>query len=277
MIREFIDFWPLFGDTWLAGGLIAALLAAIGVLVVARDQIFIGAAISQISMLGIAVAHRLEPHVEAHILHAVVGGGCSIAAALFTARAGRVRGESHEAVTGWVFLLGASASVLVVAHSKHGLEEVQKLVLSASIIGATATDKWIFGAMLAVTALALALAHARILLVVTDPEMAGAAGVRVRRWERAILVWLGLGVGLSIHVAGMTYAFGCLVLPALVAKNLCREVKTMFVVAPLVGVAGAFAAFVLANHYDYPPGQTAVALLCALLAVAWAFRRAVGR
>ena len=81
--------------------------------------------------------------------------------------------------------------------------------------------------------------------------------------------------GLSIHVAGMTYAFGCLVLPALVAKNLCREVRTMFLVAPVVGIVAAFAAFVLANHHDYPPGQTAVALLCGLLALAWVARRVV--
>jgi len=30
---------------------------------------------------------------------------------------------------------------------------------------------------------------------------------------------------------------------------------------------------VLANHYDYPPAQLTVALLCLLLAMAWMLRR----
>jgi hypothetical protein len=65
--------------------------------------------------------------------------------------------------------------------------------------------------------------------------------------------WLGLAVGLSIRSAGMLYTFGCLVLPALVAKNICREVRPMFVVAPAVAVGTATVGFVLANHYDDPP------------------------
>jgi len=43
----------------------------------------------------------------------------------------------------------------------------------------------------------------------------------------------------------------------------------MFVVAPLVGLAGSTSAFVLANHHDLPPAQFTVALLCAALGLAW--------
>jgi ABC-type Mn2+/Zn2+ transport system permease subunit len=74
-------------------------------------------------------------------------------------------------------------------------------------------------------------------------------------------------------MAGVIYAFGCLVLPALVARNLCREVRSMFVVAPAVGLGGAVAGFVLANHWDFPPAQMTVALLCALLAATALVRR----
>jgi zinc transport system permease protein len=62
----------------------------------------------------------------------------------------------------------------------------------------------------------------------------------------------------------MLYTFGCLVLPALVAKNVCREVRPMFVVAPVIAVGVATVGFVLANHYDDPPAQMTVALLCLL-------------
>jgi ABC-type Mn2+/Zn2+ transport system permease subunit len=47
----------------------------------------------------------------------------------------------------------------------------------------------------------------------------------------------------------------------------------MFMVAPLVAVPTGAIAFVLANHYDYPPAQMTVALLSLLLTIAWLFRR----
>jgi ABC-type Mn2+/Zn2+ transport system permease subunit len=49
-------------------------------------------------------------------------------------------------------------------------------------------------------------------------------------------------------------------------------VRPMFVVAPLVAVGTATLGFVLANHYDDPPAQMTVALLCLLLSMAWVIR-----
>ena len=55
MIESFFGSWDLFQYTYLAGWLIGLLLSLVGVLVVARDQIFIGVAVSQASTLGIAL------------------------------------------------------------------------------------------------------------------------------------------------------------------------------------------------------------------------------
>ena len=63
------------------------------------------------------------------------------------------------------------------------------------------------------------------------------------------------------------------VLPALIAKNLCREVFSMFLAAPASALAVGVAGFVVANHYDFPPAQVTVAFLCLLLAVAWMKRK----
>ena len=57
------------------------------------------------------------------------------------------------------------------------------------------------------------------------------------------------------------------------AKNICREVGPMFLVAPIVAVLTGAIAFVLANHYDYPPAQMTVTLLSLLLTIAWLLRR----
>jgi ABC-type Mn2+/Zn2+ transport system permease subunit len=70
----------------------------------------------------------------------------------------------------------------------------------------------------------------------------------------------------------MIYTFGCLVLPALAARKICREVRPMFLVAPIIGLGSAVVAFVVAHSVDLPPAQLTVALQCAVLAFAWGFR-----
>ncbi len=136
----------------------------------------------------------------------------AVLAALLTARGGTRERESHEAITGWVFLLSASLSILLVAHNPFGLDEIQRLV-SSSIIGATAGDAWTFAGFVALTLVVISLAHRRLLLCAMDPAMAAAVGMRVPLWERGMAIWLGLAVGFSMRVAGVLFTFGSLVLP----------------------------------------------------------------
>lgn len=280
MIEEFLSSWPLFQNTYLVGWSIAILLSLVGVLAVARDQIFIGAAMSQAGALGIAlamwigawVAPATLPWFHSDEFLSAMAVAFSLVAALITGGWAETDRESHEAITGWVFLLSASLSILIVSHSPHGLEEIHRL-LASSIIGATRADVWAFSALAGLTALFLTAAHRRTLLFLMDPAMAAAVGMHTGRWAAIVSTLLGLAVGLSIRSSGMLYTFGCLVLPALIAKNLCREVGPMFLVAPLVAILTSITTFVLANHYDYPPAPMTVALLSLLLTIAWLFRR----
>jgi ABC-type Mn2+/Zn2+ transport system permease subunit len=279
MIRDFIQSWPLFAQSYLCGWLIGSLLAFVGVLVVARDQIFLGAAVSQASTLGVAAALWLAGlgvlgpggGEAPGVFVGLMAVSFSLAAALATARGGETGRESREAVTGWIFLFSASLSVLIVSHSPLGLEEVHRL-LSSSLIGATGADVWLFAGLNVVAVAVLAAFFRPILLSVLDPTVAAASGVKAGLWNMSTSAWLGLAVGLSIRVSGLIYTFGCLILPALVAKALCREIRTMFFAAPAIAVGTGLVGFGLANHFDFPAGQMAVVLLAFELALAWLVR-----
>lgn len=276
MIHEFLSSWDLFANTYLAGWLIGILLAMLGVTVVARDQIFIGAAVAQASTFGIALAMLLASWIGHGIdeqqLVPWMAITLAIGAAVLTARPGIIGRESHEAVTGWIFLAASSGAILLVAHAPHGLEEVQRL-MSSSIIGASAGDVAIFATLSIITAIVIALTHRTLRLLVMDEQTAAVLGVRVGLWNIVLAVWLGLTLGLSLRTSGMLYAFGCLVLPALTAKSVCRRVAPMFIVAPLVSLLAGVIAFIVANHDDLPPAQTAVVVLVVCVLLAWGFRR----
>ncbi len=274
---SFLASWALFGTTYLAGLAIAAILALVGVWIVARDHIFLGAAVAQASTLGVALALRLaaalgdDAWLQSDAAPTVLAVAASIATAWLAARVSERGAESQEAVTGWVFLLAGSVPVLLLAHSPHGLEEIQRLIFS-TLLSVSRTDVVLLAALGVATALGTLLLRERLMVFTLDPDLAAAIGMRARAWSGATAVWLGLAVGLSIRAAGTLYTFGCLVLPALVARNVCREVAPMLWVAPCVAVAAAFAGFVLSNAFDTPPAHTTVGLLSAALPVAWAVR-----
>jgi ABC-type Mn2+/Zn2+ transport system permease subunit len=275
VIEAFADSWGLFADTYLAGWAVAVLLSLVGVWVVARDQIFLGAAVSQASTLGTAFAIWLQGVTVIHAFESdavtfFFAVTASFLTALVSARPSRSGRESAEAITGWIFLVGSTIPVLLLVHNPHGLEEVHRILFS-SILGASRADVWLFGGLLLISLVTVARLRDRIVLYAMDPEMAGAVGMRLPLWRVGMAAWLGVVVGLSIHSAGMIYSFGCLVLPAMAARKLCREVRPMFVVAPALGLTTAVLAFVVAHTLDLPPAQLAVAFQCGVLALAWAW------
>ena len=280
MIAAFLDSWALFHDAYLSGWLIGVLLSLIGVFVVARDQIFIGAAVSQASLFGIAVgmwsghlfAVGAASWLSSDLYHTAMGGLFAVLAAFMTARAEHHGGrETPEAVTGWVFLVSTSAAILLMSHNPLGMEEVNRL-LSSTIIGARRQDVWVFLGLTALTGLVLSLKYRSVVLIALEPDMARVAGLRVGLWNGLLSAWLGIVIGFAIHVSGVVFAFASLVLPALIAKNLGRTARSLFFLAPCISLGTGVMAFVLANHYDFPPGQAAAACLCVLLAGVWLLR-----
>jgi zinc transport system permease protein len=241
-------------------------------------------AVAQASTLGVAAALWIGGLGASATLDRfrgdAVASGLAVATAIGTALATVLRrgggAESAEAVTGWVFLVAASLPTLLLAGDPHGLEEVHRLLFS-TLLGATKADLVVFGTLVAVTVLLVARHHEALRLLAIDPEIAEVVGLRSRAWHAALAVWLGLTVGLSIRVSGTLYTFGCLVLPALVAKHLVREVQTLIWVAPALGVAAAVIGFVFANYWDTPPAHMTVALLCGFLALAWLRARITNR
>jgi zinc/manganese transport system permease protein len=285
VIEEFLDSWPLFQNAYLSGWFAGLLLAVLGVYVVARNQIFLGAAVAQASTFGIAVGLCLSAagcgaacgfaHLDSDVLPVVLAVVCSVLAALLTAREDGEGRESREALTGWVFLASSSLALLLLSHSPHGSEEVHRL-LASSLLGAQPWEVWLYAGLALFTLVVAVWARGQLALLAMDPVMASAVGLRTRTWTHALAVWLGLSVGLAIRTTGILYAFGCLVLPTLAARGFCREVRSLFWMAPLMFLLCAAPGFVAANHYDYPPAQVTVALLAAVTTIGWAVR-AMGR
>ena len=118
----------------------------------------------------------------------------------------------------------------------------------------------------------LVLRMRRLTLYLSDTVMAAAVGANIFLWSIAISCALGLVTGLAIRSSGMLFTFGSMILPAQMAKIICRNISGMFLVAPLIALFCVMFGLVLGNYYDLPPAQTVVALMCFFLLVTWVFR-----
>ena len=274
MIAVLAQTWELFGDALCTGLLLAMVLPLLGIVLVLRQQMFLAAAIGQSANCGLAVAiwaglggHAAVGHAHGESLGLLVGLGFAVASAVLSLRALSLGGTSPEARAVWMFLCGGSAAMLLLAEAPHGLQEVQRLMLS-SLLGASPADVWIAAGLLLVSVAALQRYRRRLLLWAIDPLTAQVHGTSVGWLDVLVGCWLGLALGFAIHATGLVFTFGTTILPVLVAREVAPSLRAVLWSAPAVGGLAYALAFWLGDRFDLPPGQCTVAVLgaAALLA-----------
>jgi ABC-type Mn2+/Zn2+ transport system permease subunit len=264
MPSSILSSWHLFANAWLASWLIAGLLSLLGVAVLARGQVFLGAAMSQAATAGVALmlccAGSITWRAQAEAMAAMT-------AAMATAFAVGASRRHRDALAAWIFLSAGAAAVLLVAQSPYGMDEVNRL-LASSIVGARLSDVIVFSILGVIVAGVVLGNAARLRTLLLDPAFAAAIGIRVARWEVWLAVLLGLSLGWSLHVAGLLYTFGALILPAMAARLLSRELATMAWLTPLLAVGCAVLGTCCADVWDLPPAQVVVAFWSGSVATA---------
>lgn len=279
LISEFLSSWGLFVRPYSLTLLAAMGLSILGVVTAARRQVFMAAAVAQASTFGFAVfalfAGAAATQAGGSVWRDLVVVGSAIAAALVTmlgdgrqTQGSRLDGDER---TAWVFIAAGAGAILVLSQAAAGMEQFRRMQAS-SVIGATRLDVVTFAALLAAMIGVLLWSGRALVLLLADPVMAAAIGMRVRAWDWGLAIFSGLCVGLGVRSTGMLFTFGCLALPVMIAKQVCGEVRSMFWVSPLIALVAAFLGLWLSYVFDLPPGQVVVALLCAVLLVAAAGR-----
>ena len=107
-----------------------------------------------------------------------------------------------------------------------------------------------------------------LILLLSDPVMASAVGMRINRWNIALATLAGLSVGLAVRSCGVLFTFGALALPVMIAKQLCGEIRSLFLLAPLLAAGLSFLGLWMGHAWDLPPGQSVVGVMSLFLLIA---------
>ena len=255
--------WDLWGDAFLVALLFGASLPLLGVVLVLRQQMFVAAAVGQATAFAIAVALQCGLHAHAGgTVPLVAGLAAAVATSILGLRAMSARASTIEARNAWLFLAGGSGAMVVVASSPHGMQEVQRLMLS-SLVYAGPGDVLGAGLGLGVVVLLAWTLPRRLAAWAIDPGTAAAHGIDVRAMDVMIGTCLGLVVGHAMAATGLAFTFGSMVLPVLCARELAGSLRGVCLWAPAIGASSALAGMMLGNRFDLPPGQAAVCVAAA--------------
>lgn len=253
----------------LYGSLVIALACSVlGVWVVLRRIVFVGAALAQISSAGIALAYwlagqgvllGLTGHPEWLSLAVTLGS-----VAFFAGTGGRR--IPNDAKIGVTYAVAAAIGILLIAKAATG--EAHDIFLQGNILGITRGDTLeLVAASLPVLVLH-GVFYKEFLFVSFDRETARTLGFRVQRWDLALYLSLGFVIAIAMQFAGVMLVFNFLVLPAVTGLLVARSMAATFAVSIFAALTAAVVGFALSIPFDLPTGPSMIAVSGALVILA---------
>ena len=165
-----------------------------------------------------------------------------------------------------LFIAASGLSVLFVAKSANGLEEVQSLLYGDLIITSASDFKILLIVVLPLTLWVL-LFMRPIVTTFVDREEARVLGVKVRFWELLFYYILGIVVSAASKVAGMLLVFCYLVIPPMAGLILSRRLRSALLLSVLIGILSTLCGTYISYTQDLPTNQVIVVTSCFFLAL----------
>jgi zinc transport system permease protein len=254
---------PIFQRALLAGSIVAALLALLGVLVTARGLAFLGDGLSHAAFGGIALGMFLG--ATSPLLIAIP----FTALAAIAIGALRRRGLRSDVAMAAIFAVCFALGVILLrkARRTQGTFDPEAL-LFGNILLVGEDDLYIVLGIAAITVVLMAATWTRVAYATFDEELARLSGIEVGWLESALLGLLAAVVVAAIRLAGVVLVSAFLVIPAAAGRILGRSLGGVVGWAMMAGVTGVLAGFVVAHALEWPEGAAIVIVLAALLALA---------
>ena len=251
----------------LASLLAGAMLGFLGVYVVLRRTVFVSAALTQISTVGLVFGLWLEEHLHVEAEHAhhqlAMAMGFAVVAAVILGGL-RPRRLPAEAVVGAAWVGASAAVVLGVSRLVHAAHDLGGMVFG-NAVAVPDEELWIIAAVALLCAAVHLLFQKEIVFFSFDHETARAQGVRTWLWDGALSLTLGLAIPASARALGALPVFAFLTLPAAAALLLRVRLGVAFLLAGAFGLLAAGGGYLASWFGETPTGATMVAVAALFL------------
>jgi zinc/manganese transport system permease protein len=231
--------WSVLLPALLAGLLVAATHVPLGKQVLARGIVFIDIAIAQIAGVGVLLADAIgfEPEGIAVQISALAA---ALLGALLLTWTERRWPDVQEAIIGVIFILAATAEILLLAGNPHGGEHLKDLLVGQIL--------WVGTRQIVFTA------------VLTAIVLVAWFGWQLKIGRIGFYLLFGLSVTASVQLVGVYLVFATLIIPALATRHAQSQALLK---AYAVAGFGYAVGLTLSAFLDLPSGAVVVWALAA--------------
>ena len=226
--------------------------------VLKREIVFVDLSMAQLAALGATIAFIMEIELDTpeslviSVLFVLVGG------AFFTWTRSFSHRVPQEAVIGIVYIVAASAALLLSSFSVHGDEHL-KTMLNGSILWTAWKDVIRQLAVSVIVAVLLGIYHKKIEEQSLSYRSLRTTGISsFWKWDFLFYVLLGMVIVFFIKTAGIFTIFTFLIIPATCAALFVDQLFKQFVVGSILAIAVSLIGLTLSFYLDLPTGSTLV-------------------
>ncbi len=272
---EFLAARDIWREPLIASVIAGTLCGFLGVYVVLRRTVFVSAALTQLSTLGLIAALILEESLGVEVEHTgvqlAVALAFSVAGALVLGMAVQGRRLPSETAVGGTYVLAGALVVLGGNKLVHAAHDLNAMVFGNAV--AVPLSDLVVLAAVALLCVAVHAAFGKELVFVSfDPETAAALGFSIPRWDGLLFGTLGLAIPVAARTMGALPVFAFLTLPAAAALLFVPRLRPAFFLAGLIGLIAAAGGYLVSWFWQIPTGATMV-VLAGIFVVPGALRR----
>ena len=268
----FLDFWAgrdLWVEPMIAGLLAGAILGYLGVFVVLKRMVFVSAALSEISGVGVAFAFYvgslvgIDPHQHGAVPLLLEPTWFSLlfgcfAAFLFSLRPGH-RKLAPETIVGLGYIV-ASALVLAILNSPRIAQEAHAVgdILFGNAVTVPRAQIWVLFAASLAAMVVNVLFFKELLFVSYDPETALVQGVGVFRYELMLNLVIAVVISVATRAVGALPVFAFTVIPAAAALMITERMRYTIALSVGFGIVSAAIGYYVSWVEQLPTGASMV-------------------
>jgi zinc transport system permease protein len=275
----FWESWFLWRDPLLVAVIAAALCAFVGVFIVLKRIVFVSAALSQMSGVGVALAFFLaslmgvDPHHAPIYLHPLwySFAFALLAALVFSFNLGHRR-IAGDTVVGVGYLV-AAGSMLLVLNSPRVTQEAHEVndLLYGNAVAVPPAQLWIMSGTLLLVGAIHGLFGKEFVFVSFDPETARTLGLPTRRWNLLLFFTFAVAISASTRAIGALPVFAFMVIPPAAGLLVGGRMWSVFAVSVAVAVFSAVLGYWVSFRWSLPTGASMV-MVAALFFIPAALR-----
>lgn len=267
----------IFNERFIQMGLAASIImgsicAYLGVFLVLKRIVFVGAALSQMAAVGVVAGHLIGHWIGIN-LESLAFVFSITGALIFWLPISR-SGISRESLVGYVYIFASALAILIIA--KDPLAEAENIDLfSGNILFVTGFDLILMGIISGLVFITHMLLRREFIFVSFDPCTAQTLKIPARLYDFLLYLTLGIVISIGIRSTGMLFIFSSLIIPAMIGLSLSRRLKWVFIAAVISIWLSSIVGIIFSYGFDFPTGPTISVVNAGLLLFSFFAKRFV--